>query len=177
MNALIRVIGKEAAVNAVGVMDLRDIRAALAGTPSPFIVEVGAALGEDTAVYALLADRVIAYEAGPKTASKLSSTMDDLNELMAQRGVAIANVTVVDKAVSDSAGTMDLHLVWGDSDAANLTINGVVSASDVNGSAPGRVESLQDSLVPQPWANGLIAEGRRGSTTVPVQVVRLDDQI
>ena len=44
-------------------------------------------------------------------------------------------------------------------------------------SAEGSVESLQDSLLPQPWFDSLDAEGRRGQKTISVPTVRLDDEL
>lgn len=85
----------------------------MAGTPNATVVEVGAALGSDTFMYAALAGKVIAYEAGPATANKLVKTLDEFRKRAASRNIAIGEVRVEPKAVSDKTGRTDLYMVWG----------------------------------------------------------------
>jgi len=56
------------AVWSLNMCAIRDVRVILAGIPNPTVVEVGAFMGTDTKLYALIAGKVVAYEAGPSKA-------------------------------------------------------------------------------------------------------------
>lgn len=133
---------------------VHDVRRALAGVEGAVVVEVGAFMGGETAIYAQLAAKVVALEPGPVKARSIREMIDVLRAV----GAVTGNVTIVEAAAGDVDGTVALFLPNSLSSLAR--------------------ESQQDSLHDQSfWSNTSRDEHsgeRLDQRAVDVPVVRLD---
>ena len=147
MRATADEIDAQWALNMCGV---RDARAVLAGIPNATVVEVGAFFGIDTRLYALMAGKVVAYEAGPSKVSYSNRKLSALQSYAREHSIALADVIVIGKAVSDRKGKATLHLPWGQSDLELVTEQSLALATtkDAVTGELSPVESGQDSIVP-----------------------------
>jgi len=121
---------------------VRDMRTVLAGVPNPTVVEVGAFEGKDTLTYALAAGKVFSFEGGPSKVAGINRRVDLLRSIARDHGIAIADVTVIGKAVSDRKGTALFNLPWGNTDMDSLGPRMSLVANENGGRAAElRVES------------------------------------
>jgi len=83
---------REGATNLLNMCAVRDARVVLAGIPNATVVEVGAFAGTDTALYATMAGKVRAYEAGLAKVAGINRLMDRMRVAAETHGIALADV-------------------------------------------------------------------------------------